>query len=55
MLESLLAAVIEPHPALVAATVPTSVQVCEAAAVLGWLPETALFRPAASMNMPRQP
>ena len=49
-LETILAAVIEPHPELVAATVPTSRQVCEAAAVLGWLPGASerLFTPAVS-------
>ena len=47
-LETILAAVVEPHPELVAATVPTSRQVCEAAAVLGWLPGERLFTPAVS-------
>ena len=30
----------QPHPELVAATVPTARDVLMAAAVLGWLPET---------------
>jgi hypothetical protein len=49
-LDVILAAVTDPHPELVAATVPTSRQVAEAAALLGWLPaaDERLFRPAVS-------
>lgn len=41
MTDSLLAAVLgpDPHPELVAATVPTSRDMLMAASLLGWLPE----------------
>ena len=45
-LETALAALIDPHPELVAATVPTSAQVFEAAQYLGWLPAEPLLNPA---------
>ena len=45
-LETVLATLIDPHPELVAATVPTSAQVFEAAQYLGWLPAEPLLNPA---------
>ena len=43
---------IEPHPELVAATVPTSRQVCEAAGRMGLLTEDRWFRPAVTAERP---
>jgi hypothetical protein len=48
-LETLLG-LIEPHPELVAATVPTSRQVAEAAGRMGLLSEDRWFRPAVSAD-----
>ena len=50
----LLLPMIEPHPELVASKSPTSRQVCEAAALMGFLPEDEdrLFRPAVRAEAP---
>ncbi len=46
MLDDILAAIaVEPHPDLVAATVPTNRDMLLAATVLGWLPD-ARWEPA---------
>jgi hypothetical protein len=45
-LETVLATLLDPHPDLVAATVPTSAQVFEAAQYLGWMPEAPFLVPA---------
>jgi len=45
-LDTLLAALLEPHPDDVAATVPTAAQVYDAACYLGWVPAVPFLVPA---------
>ena len=45
-LDSILTALLDPHPELVAATRPTPAQVLEAADYLGWVPEVPFLAPA---------
>jgi hypothetical protein len=45
-LDTLLAALLDPHPELVAATRPTPAQVLEAVDYLGWVPAVPFLVPA---------